>query len=248
MAASATLFADAFSEDPWWWGDAPPVAYDAHPPTGSDVVVVGGGYAGLSCATELALAGRSVTVLDIRRIGEGASGRNAGLVSGRAGISKMIDLEAYVGPDRAAAILNEADEAYVHFQQLVDTHAPGAFQDRGRFVAARSKAAFRKLEKKYEEYRDSGEGSGVTLIQPGDEGRFVTTDAFHGGMAAAPPVWLTPHVRRRPPSPSRGRRSVDPHGHPGDRHRLERRRSAHDHGRLGIRHGTATGGSLQAMS
>ena len=66
MAASATLFADGFSEDPWWWGDAPPVAYDADPPTGSDVVVVGGGYAGLSCATELALAGRSVAVLDIR--------------------------------------------------------------------------------------------------------------------------------------------------------------------------------------
>ena len=31
--------------------------------------------------------GASVTVLDVRRIGEGASGRNAGLVSGRAGIS-----------------------------------------------------------------------------------------------------------------------------------------------------------------
>ena len=202
MATTATLFADGFSEDPWWWGDAPPVAYDADPPTGSDVVVVGGGYAGLSCATELALAGRSVAVLDIRRIGEGASGRNAGLVSGRAGISKMIDLEAYVGPDRAAAILDEADEAYVHFQHLVDTYAPGAFQDRGRFVAARSKAAFRKLEKKYEEYRDSGEGSGVTLIQPGDEGRYVTTDAFHGGMAAsaaglAHPAAFIDGLRRR---------------------------------------------------
>ncbi len=91
MATTATLFADGFSEDPWWWGDAPPVAYDADPPTGSDVVVVGGGYAGLSCATELALAGRSVAVLDIRRIGEGASGRNAGLVSAQTeGINKLI--------------------------------------------------------------------------------------------------------------------------------------------------------------
>ena len=139
--------------------------------------------------------------------------------TGRAGISKMIDLEAYVGPDRAAAILDEADEAYVHFQQLVDIHAPGAFQDRGRFVAARSKAAFRKLEKKYEEYRDSGDGSGVTLVQPGDEGRFVTTDAFHGGDGGERRRSGSPRsVRRRPPSPSRGCRSVDPHGHPGDRH------------------------------
>ena len=214
MATTATLFADGFSEDPWWWGDAPPVAYDADPPTRSDVDVVGGCYAGLSCATELALAGRSVAVLDIQCIGEGASGRNAGLVSGRAGISKMIDLESYVGPDRAAAILDEADEAYVHFQHLVDEHAPGAFQDRGRFVAARSKAAFRKLEKKYEEYRDSGEGSGVTLIQPGDEGRLSPPMRSTAGWRRAPPVWPTRRVHRWPSSPRRGRGRVDPHGHP----------------------------------
>ena len=186
MAASSDIFAPDFTEDPWWWRDAPPVEYPDDPPTGSDVVVAGGGYAGLSAATEIALAGKSVTVLDVRRIGEGASGRNAGLVSGRAGISKMIDLEGYVGADRAAAILDEADEAYVHFQQLVDEHAPGAFQDRGRFVAARSRHAFRKLEKKAKEYRDAGEGgSSVELVQPGDERRFITTEVFHGGMATA---------------------------------------------------------------
>ncbi|MEM9464218.1 MAG: FAD-dependent oxidoreductase [Actinomycetota bacterium] len=186
-ARSATdIFAPGFSEDPWWWRDAPPVAYPDPPAAGADVVVVGGGYAGLSCAAEVAAGGRSVMVLDTRRIGEGASGRNAGLVSGRAGISKMIDLEAYVGAERAAAILDEADDAYVHFQKLVAEHAPGAFQDRGRFVAARSPHAFRKLEKKAREYRESGAGgSAVELVEPGDEARFVTSDAFHGGMTTA---------------------------------------------------------------
>ena len=49
---------------------------------------------------------------------------------------------------------------------------------------------------------DSGEGSGVTLIQPGDEGRYVTTAAFHGGMAAsaaglAHPAVFVDGLRRR---------------------------------------------------
>ena len=202
-SATTDIFAPDFSEDPWWWRDAPPVAYPEPPAAAADVVVVGGGYAGLSCATEIALAGRSVMVLDVRRIGEGASGRNAGLVSGRAGISKMIDLEGYVGADRAAAILDEADEAYLHFQKLVADHAPGAFQDRGRFVAARSPYAFRKLEKKYREYRESGEGgSAVELVRPGDEGRFITTDVFHGGMTTpeaglAHPALFVDGLRRR---------------------------------------------------
>ena len=49
-------------------------------PTTVDVVVVGGGYCGLSAATELVRRGRSVAVLDARDLGWGASTRNGGMV------------------------------------------------------------------------------------------------------------------------------------------------------------------------
>lgn len=53
-----------------------------HPPLAermrADVCVVGGGYAGLSAALELAARGYSVVVLEAQRIGWGASGRNGG--------------------------------------------------------------------------------------------------------------------------------------------------------------------------
>ncbi|MGU9951303.1 MAG: NAD(P)/FAD-dependent oxidoreductase [Gammaproteobacteria bacterium WSBS_2016_MAG_OTU1] len=53
---------------------SPPLQGD----TQVDVCVIGGGYTGLSCALELAQAGRSVLVLEAVRVGWGASGRNGG--------------------------------------------------------------------------------------------------------------------------------------------------------------------------
>ena len=46
----------------------------------ADVCVVGGGYAGVSAALELAERGFSVVLLEAQRIGWGASGRNGGQV------------------------------------------------------------------------------------------------------------------------------------------------------------------------
>lgn len=43
-----------------------------------DVCVIGGGYTGLNCAIELARRGYAVALLEARRIGWGASGRNGG--------------------------------------------------------------------------------------------------------------------------------------------------------------------------
>ena len=49
-------------------------------PQRTDVVVIGGGYTGLSAARVLASAGAQVTVIERDRLGTGASTRNAGIV------------------------------------------------------------------------------------------------------------------------------------------------------------------------
>jgi gamma-glutamylputrescine oxidase len=65
----------------------------------ADVCVVGGGYAGVSAALELAARGYAVTLLEAQRIGWGASGRNGGQVivgfgsDGEAAIEKQFSRE-----------------------------------------------------------------------------------------------------------------------------------------------------------
>jgi glycine/D-amino acid oxidase-like deaminating enzyme len=67
------------------WEDTARIAPIAHPPlegdADADVVVVGGGYCGLSAALHLAEGGLSVRLLEAREIGYGASGRNGGQVN-----------------------------------------------------------------------------------------------------------------------------------------------------------------------
>src|SRR6476469_11060529 len=49
-------------------------------PDSADVVVIGGGYAGITAAAELARRGAAVTLLEAETLGWGASTRNGGIV------------------------------------------------------------------------------------------------------------------------------------------------------------------------
>ena len=69
-----------------------------------DVCIVGGGMAGLATALGLAERGKKVVVLEARRVGWGASGRNGGFVS--AGYSLGLDdIESAVGREDADALM-----------------------------------------------------------------------------------------------------------------------------------------------
>ena len=66
------------------WGKSappPPQTVSLEGAIAADVVVIGGGFTGLSTALHLAEAGTSVVVLEGKKIGFGGSGRNVGLVN-----------------------------------------------------------------------------------------------------------------------------------------------------------------------
>lgn len=72
-------------------------------PTEADVCIIGGGLAGLTAAHDLARAGRKVALVEARRVGWGASGRNGGFVG--SGYSAGYDrMAARVGKEAANAL------------------------------------------------------------------------------------------------------------------------------------------------
>ena len=78
---SEILFTDDFKGDPFWWEASPPRVIQNQLPEDADVVVIGGGYAGLSAALELGRNGTNVVVLEAGAFGYGASSRNGGAVT-----------------------------------------------------------------------------------------------------------------------------------------------------------------------
>src|SRR6266567_2954056 len=116
---------------PWWEGLAPAARAELELPSIStlsggafDVVVIGGGVAGLSAAQSAREGGASVLVLEReRRLGHGATGRNAGILS--AGINMGIaDLppggtEAAFWPETTKVLLSLVKEAARYLVQEV---------------------------------------------------------------------------------------------------------------------------------
>jgi gamma-glutamylputrescine oxidase len=86
-----------------------------------DVLVVGGGFTGLSAAAHLAKAGVKVVVLEAHRFGDGASGRNGGqLGTGQRAWAE--ELEAELGRERAKALFGLAEEAKHHLLTFAETN------------------------------------------------------------------------------------------------------------------------------
>src|SRR6266436_2634808 len=83
------VFHRDFTPTPYWWEAYTPTAGDlVDVPKTARVAIVGGGYAGLSTALELAKHGIDAAVLEAHELGFGASTRNGGAVSGGVNVGK----------------------------------------------------------------------------------------------------------------------------------------------------------------
>jgi gamma-glutamylputrescine oxidase len=83
----------------------------------ADVVIIGGGFTGLSAAAHLAKAGAAVVLIEAHRFGDGASGRNGGQV-GTGQRAWAEELEAEYGLTRAKALFAVAEEAKAHLLEF----------------------------------------------------------------------------------------------------------------------------------
>src|SRR5262245_26731020 len=86
-----------------------------------DVAVVGGGFAGLTAAHELAHAGVDVALLEAQRLGWGASGRNGGQLFPHFGTDAAAMLREH-DPDAVRLLFRIGEESAEFAHALIGEH------------------------------------------------------------------------------------------------------------------------------
>ncbi len=145
-----------------------------------DVAVVGGGLAGLSAALELAQRGFSVTLLEARQIGWGASGRNGGqAIHGLACDQQTI--EAQLGLDDAKRIWAMSIEALDLLRERIRTHAIDCDWRDGYLGVATSERKGRELLA-WAERLERVYGYAQQAIDAPELPRWIGSPRYHSGV------------------------------------------------------------------
>src|SRR5208282_5456714 len=155
------IFHPEFKAMPYWWEAWRPNAEGSvEPPASCDVAVVGGGYAGLAAALELARGGASAAVIEAAEFGHGASTRSGGAVS--AGINLAKGLSGSAGKAEREKIAC-------------------FYERRGRFIGAYTLKHYDDLAKKLELFNRHAE-AGAVMLPRERQHEEISSDFYHGGM------------------------------------------------------------------
>jgi glycine/D-amino acid oxidase-like deaminating enzyme len=150
-------------------------------PGTTDVAVVGGGYTGLSAARTLARHGIAVTVLERRRVGWGASGRNGGFVLPGFKL-EVEELRRRYGLERARALFAASLEALGLLERIIVEEAIDCAYTRcGTVVLAARPTHLRGLERTQRVLSESF-GHETRLLGPGELREEIGSTAYHGGL------------------------------------------------------------------
>src|SRR5262249_60205822 len=128
-----------FRPEPYWWIAYRPTAGGlVDVPRRARVAIVGGGYAGLACAIELADAGIEACVLEAAELGSGASTRSGGGVSGGVNIGKSFTGKVLArDPAVIKTLLASGSDAFSLIEALIERERIDCcWEKKGRFVGA----------------------------------------------------------------------------------------------------------------
>ncbi len=111
----------------------------------ADVVILGGGFTGLSAALQAAESGASIVVLEAARMGGAASGRNGGQIHSGHRLSQAV-LEKWLGRPHAHELWDLAEAGKARLRDLVARHGIDGDLKSGLVIAAHDQAALRNLK------------------------------------------------------------------------------------------------------
>jgi glycine/D-amino acid oxidase-like deaminating enzyme len=146
----------------------------------ADVVIVGGGFTGLSAALHLAEAGQSVVVLEGAEIGFGGSGRNVGLIN--AGMWVMPDdLPGELGDTHGERLLQLLGNGPQVVMSIIDRHRIECELERnGTLHCAVGKSGLAEITERAQQWQKRG--APVELLDAAETATRIGTKAYAGAL------------------------------------------------------------------
>lgn len=152
--------------------------------TTSDVVVVGGGMAGLTCAQALASRGVEVTVLERDFCGAGASGKSSGFITPDSELG-LSDLVGRFGDARGTSLWEFAKSGIERIRGAIAAHEIDCdYQVQDSIFVARSARAYRTLVEREHQVQTSL-GYQTTLYDRASIQTVVRSPRYYGGIRSS---------------------------------------------------------------
>lgn len=147
----------------------------------ADVCVIGGGFTGVNTALELAARGLSVVLLEGRRIGWGASGRNGGQLI--RGIGHAVDgFARYVGNDGVRYLQQAGIDSVAVVRERIEANGIDCDLRWGFCELANTPAQFAAFAEEQRWLQDFGYTHATRIVGPGQMSEVVASDQYAGGF------------------------------------------------------------------
>lgn len=159
---------------------APPQTVALRGNATADVVVIGGGYTGLSAALHLAEKGAKVILLEAHEIGFGGAGRNVGLING--GMWTMpSEIPGVLGPVYGERLLDLLGNAPLAVRALVEKHAiPCEIEKQGTLHCAVGDKGLEEITERCRQW--AARGADVRILSAAETATRIGTDVYAGAL------------------------------------------------------------------